>query len=113
MAVLAKYKSLLSAVAGSPALSHGLTFDLCYANHGSAGFDQDRHFVFLRHVPGETKLIAANFSDIRADMRLKIPPHAFEYLSIPETGELNSGTEVRVEAGPWDGSVTTFGIPSK
>lgn len=112
-AVLAKYKSLLSAVAGSPALSHGLTFDLCYANHGSTGFDPDRHFVFLRHVPGETKLIAANFSDIRADMRLKIPPQAFEYLSIPETGELNSGTEVRVEAGPWDGSVTTFGIPSK
>lgn len=98
--------SLLASLAASKALSHGKTFDLCYANYGNPGFDPDRHFAFLKYCPGELKLVAANFSGLDTEMAIRIPAHAFEYFSIPETPGLNSKTPVCIKTGAWDGAIS-------
>ena len=48
LSVLTHYRDAL-ALAGSAAVSEGLTFDLCYCQSFEDGFDPDRHFAFLRH----------------------------------------------------------------
>ena len=48
LSVLTHYRDAL-ALAGSTAVSEGLTFDLCYCQSFEDGFDPDRHFAFLRH----------------------------------------------------------------
>lgn len=105
-AVYEKYVSLLASLAASKALSHGKTFDLCYANYGNPGFDPDRHFAFLKYCPGELKLVAANFSGLDTEMAIRIPAHAFEYFSIPETPGLNSKIPVCIKTGAWDGAIS-------
>jgi len=81
------YIKLFSLLSSSPALSSGATFDLVYANMFHDHFHPYRHFAFLRHVmnpAGETLLVAVNFSEIPAGLRIHIPEHAFKYLNIPD-----------------------------
>lgn len=107
--VFGRYVSLLGSMASSAALSDGDTFDLCYANYGNPGFDPRRHFAFLKHAPGEMKLVVANFSDTDALLSVRIPRHAFEYLSVPQTPGLNSRVPVQIKAGAWDGAILDLG----
>ena len=79
--VLSRYRAALATAAGS-AVSEGLTFDLCYCQSASDGFDADRHFAFLRSSEGETLLFACNFSSLEARMTVRIPDHAVEYLRL-------------------------------
>lgn len=44
--------------ASVPAVASGKTFDLCYCNYDSPGFDPDRHFAFLRGDVSETWLLS-------------------------------------------------------
>jgi glycosidase len=81
------YIKLFSLLSSSPALTSGATYDLGYANMHNGCFNPDKHFAFLRHVKiptDETLLIAANFSDSPADLRIHIPKHAFAHLQIPD-----------------------------
>lgn len=80
-ALLARYETLLS-MAREPLFGEGLTYDLCYCNQNSQGFDPDRHFIFLRSYKGKTALVAANFSSEDACMEISIPEHASAYLGI-------------------------------
>lgn len=110
-AVLAKYRGLLTLARRSDAIRRGTTYDLCYCNLSSPGFDKERHFVFLRSsqttegCAGETLLVAANFSPVPARMSISIPDHAFEWMGIRRTGQLNPETPLEIEVDPFDGKV--------
>ena len=79
--VLSQYREAL-ALAGSPAVGEGLTYDLCYCQSYGEGFDADRHFAFLRHSGSQTILFVCNFSASEARMTVRIPRHAVEYLRL-------------------------------
>ena len=77
------YLRLMQICRDEAAVSRGAMFDLMYANYeGSANFDAHRHFAFLRHAEGETLLVAVNFSDAPAEVSVRIPAHAFDFLSL-------------------------------
>jgi glycosidase len=79
--ILRHYEDAL-ALASEPCVSEGETFDLCYCQAVSDGFDADRHFAFLRHVDGYTRLFVCNFTDLEARMTIRIPQHAVDYLQL-------------------------------
>ena len=81
LSVLSQYRTAL-ALAATPAVTEGLTYDLCYCQAPEDGFDADRHFAFLRHSTGETLLFVCNFSATDARMTVRIPDHAVEYLGL-------------------------------
>ena len=68
------------ALAGKPAFAEGRTFDLCYCQDPSR-FNPDRHFAWLRSDGKETYLVVSNFGDT-ADITVRIPPEALDYLGI-------------------------------
>ena len=76
--VLPAYGELLK-IAREPAFREGKTFDLCYCQDG--GFNPDRHFAWLRSDGSNTFLVAANFGP-EAEITLRIPPEALDYLGI-------------------------------
>ena len=85
--IYALYLRLFSLISSSFAIDNGATFDLGYANQNCTGFNTEKHFAFLRHAKTpvkETLLIVANFGDTPSNLRITIPPHAFEFLEIPD-----------------------------
>ena len=103
--VFRRYSQALRFAAEDQAISQGSTYDLCYCNFSSDGFDKDRHFVWLRDHEEETLLIAANFSRREAHMKLRIPDHAFEWLGMPTTDKLNPDTVLNVTVPAMDGVI--------
>ena len=87
------------------AIKKGTTYDLCYCNYISDGFNKDRHYAFLRDYEDHTVLVAANFSRTDAKMQLTIPPHAFEWMEIPVTETMYPGMSVEVDV-PAGGAAT-------
>ena len=78
-AVLKRYQELL-ALAKTPAFASGASFDLCYCQE-PGHFDPDRHFAWLRSDGTRTFLLVANFGE-QADITVRIPPEALDYLRI-------------------------------
>ncbi|MBP3535105.1 MAG: alpha-amylase, partial [Muribaculaceae bacterium] len=78
------YMDVLNIAKSEPAISEGKFFDLMYVNYESAGFNPHRQFAYLRSHEGETCLIAVNFGDTEADMRINLPRHAFDCLGLKE-----------------------------
>ena len=64
-----------------PAFREGKTFDLCYCQDDDH-FDKDRHYAWLRSDGKNTWLLVSNFSDWQAQITIRIPPEALEYLGI-------------------------------
>ena len=110
-ALLDKYRELLNFARSCDAVRRGTTYDLCYCNLSSDGFNKERHFVFLRSsqgkdsLGGETILVACNFSSSKARMSICIPAHAFDWMGIRKTQTLNPSTPITVEVEPYDGTV--------
>lgn len=77
------YKRVLTLCNSEKAVSEGSFFDLMYVNLNNRAFDPHRHFTFLRHHEDVTLLIAVNFSDCNADMKINIPRAAFEMMELP------------------------------
>lgn len=98
-----KFSSMTRFAASDEAVRKGMTYDLCYCNTNSDGFDIDRHFAFLRDHKDETLLFVANFSEREAAMKLRIPPHAFEWLELAPTPAVNPDTPIEVTVPPMDG----------
>lgn len=90
------------------AVTKGTTYDLCYCNMASDGFDKNRHFAFLRDFEEHTLLVAANFSNTDAKMKLVIPQHAFEWMEIPQTKEMHPGKIIDVTVPPMDAVVVVL-----
>lgn len=62
----------------------GLFYDLMYVNPMSVDFNNERQYAFLRKANDEMLLVVVNFDDQDCEVKVNIPDHAFDYLSIPE-----------------------------
>lgn len=71
-ALLERYRAMLS-LAKRPAFAEGGTWDLVYCNGDMPRFDPDRHFAFVRYTEQEAWLVACNFSDRPAALRIRLP----------------------------------------
>ena len=89
--------------ASDDAIGKGSTYDLCYCNASSDGFDRNRHYAFLRDFEDHTVLVAANFSKQEAVMKLTIPEHAFEWMGIPVSEQLYPGKIIEIKVPPMGG----------
>ena len=101
--VFRRYSRALRFAAEDPAVRKGTVYDLCYCNFSSDGFDKNRHFAWLRDHEDETLLFVANFSSREATMELMIPEHAFEWLGMPMSDDLNPQKHIRVTVPAMDG----------
>ena len=100
--VLKRYSEALRFASTSEVITKGDVYDLCYCNMSSDGFNQDRHFVFMRHYDGKTLLFACNFSKVPAQMAIHIPLDAFTLFHIPETDSFNSQEPIRISVPSTD-----------
>lgn len=93
------YMRVLNIARSEAAITSGSFFDLMYVNYESAGLNPHRHYTYLRNHGNETLLIAVNFDNREADMRINIPHHAFDHLGLREqecsATELLSGRKAR------------------
>ena len=106
--VFCRFAEATRFAASDPAVREGTTYDLCYCNSGSEGFDKNRHFVFLRDHLDHTLLIASNFSNKEASMEIMIPDHAFEWMGIPVTEDLYPGKKISISVAPMDAKIITL-----
>lgn len=106
--VFCKFARAVRLASSDEAICKGTTYDLCYCNMSSDGFDKNRHFAFLRDFEDHTLLVAANFSDKPSCMEITIPQHAFDWMEIPVTEELHPGKTIKIEVAPMDGKVITL-----
>ncbi len=79
-----KYRVILRLCNSEKAIARGRFFDLMYVNYDNSTFNPHRQYVFLRSCDDETLLIAVNFSSEACSLKINIPKHAFDVLSIPE-----------------------------
>lgn len=92
--VLDIFKEAL-AMARKPLIAKGLTYDLCYCNQGSTGFDPDRHFTFARALDGEGLIVVCNLSGEDADIVLKVPAEAVAYMGLNKTEAFEVNVSVK------------------
>lgn len=106
--VFVRFAKAIRFAASNEVILKGTTYDLCYCNYSSKGFDKNRHFAFLRDFKDHTVLVAANFSEQDTEMELKIPPHAFEWMEMPRTETFNPETPVQVKVPAHDAVLLTL-----
>lgn len=106
--VFVRFSQATRFAASDEAIRYGTTYDLCYCNSGSKGFDKNRHYIFLRDHEEHTLLVATNFSTHSAEMEISIPEHAFEWMGIPITEEFYPGKTIKITVPPMDGTVITL-----
>ena len=90
-AVLDLYKGILDIARNTS----GRTYDLCYLNEGSSGFDPDRHFAFLRGGEGRATLFVCDFSGKDSIVDVAITPEAFAYMGINKKETLVKSVSLR------------------
>ena len=73
------YKKILQIARRESAIASGVFFDLMYVNQ-----HLHRQYVFLRRAGSDLLLIAANFDGDEANISVKIPAHAFDYMQLKE-----------------------------
>ena len=100
--IFCRFAEATRTAASDEAVKQGTTYDLCYCNASSDGFDINRHYVFLRDHLDHTVLVAANFSSREANMKIVIPEHAFEWMGIPVNEDLYPGKEIEIKVAPMD-----------
>lgn len=106
--VFCRFAQAIRFASADPAITKGTTYDLCYCNMSSNGFDKNRHFVFLRDYEEHTLLIAVNFANTVANIKVVLPQHAFDWMGIPVSDDLYPGKEIEVSVQPMDGTVITL-----
>ena len=106
--IFCRFAQAVRLASSDEAICKGTTYDLCYCNMSSDGFDKNRHFAFLRDFEDHTLLVAANFSDRPSCMEITIPQHAFDWMEIPVTEVLHPGKTIKIEIAPMDGKVITL-----
>lgn len=94
-AVLERYRSILLHCS-EPVFSEGKTYDLCWCNGGR--INPDRHFVFLRYLHDEARLVFCNFSDSPAKAEIFLPDDLRAQL--PRCPE-----KATVRARAWDAAI--------
>lgn len=99
--ILDRYRELLK-LSSEPVFSEGGTYDLCYCNFSSNGFNKDRHFAFLRNYGTEAVLVVANFGLQPSRIEISIPAHAFDWMGIKESEALNSSKPISLDVPACD-----------
>ena len=79
------YRDILVLCNTSSAIQKGKFYDLMYVNPPSENFNPEKQFAFMRFEENELLLIAVNFDDREANIRIFIPEDAFSYFEIYET----------------------------
>ncbi len=100
-----RFSKAIRFAAEDEAIGKGTTYDLCYCNLSSDGFDKNRHYIFLRDYEEHTLLVAANFSRNGSAMKIVIPEHAFDWMGIPITETFHPGSIIEVKVPPMDGVI--------
>ncbi len=103
--VFCRFAEATRLASSDEAVIKGTTYDLCYCNFSSDGFDRNRHFAFLRDHEDHTILVVANFSNRDAVINISIPEHAFEWMGIPVTDDLYPGKVISVNVSPMDAKI--------
>ena len=106
--VFCRFAEVTRLAASDEAIRQGTTYDLCYCNMSSDGFDKHRHYAFLRDFEDHTLMVVANFSNREATMKLTLPEHAFEWMEIPVTEELHPGKIIEITVPAFDAKVITL-----
>ncbi len=101
-AVFLRFAEAVQFASSDEAIAKGTTYDLCYCNMGSEGFDHNRHYAFLRDFEEHTVLVAANFSAEDAVMKLVIPQHAFDWMELPVSEDFHPGSVIEVNVPAFD-----------
>jgi len=78
------YKKLLNITLNEKAISHGLMFDLVFANLDNSKFNTHEQFAFLRKYEDELILIVLNFHDTHLETEVCFPIEAFNYLNLKD-----------------------------
>lgn len=65
-------------------MSHGLFYDLMFANYENMGFDSTKQFAFLRGYKDDLVLVVANFDNKPVEIVVEIPEHAFQFFNYAE-----------------------------
>jgi len=90
------YQKVLNIARKDKAVSEGESFDLMYVNQ-----QYHRQYMFLRKSRTSLLLVIANFDDNAAEVDVRIPAHAFEYLGLREkkyaATDLLSGSTATLE----------------
>ena len=73
------YKKVLNIARKEKAVTEGVSYDLMYVNQ-----QYHRQYMFLRKSKSSQLLVVANFDDVPATVDVRIPAHAFEFLSLRE-----------------------------
>ncbi len=101
-AVFLRFAEAVQFASSDESIGKGSTYDLCYCNMGSEGFDYNRHYAFLRDFEDHTVLVAANFSGKDAVMKLMIPQHAFDWMELPVSEDFHPGSVIEVKVPAFD-----------
>ena len=79
------YKKVLRLRNEEETFNNGLFYDLMYVNYdGEQGLNPSRNFAFLRRSKESTILVVVNFDEYPSTIGVRIPEHAFEFLSLQE-----------------------------
>lgn len=106
--VFVRFAETIRLASSDDAIRKGTTYDLCYCNFSSDGFNKDKHYAFLRDYEEHTLLIAANFSKTDSTMKIIIPEHAFEWMEIPVNDKMYPGKVIEVCVKAMDAVVITL-----
>ena len=106
--VFCRFAEAMRFASSDEAVIKGTTYDLCYCNFSSDGFDRNRHFAFLRDHEDHTILVVANFSNRDSVINISIPEHAFDWMGIPVSDDLYPGKVISVNVGPMDAKIITL-----
>lgn len=82
-ALQAYYAQVLNIANTEAAITEGSFYDVMYVNYDNDQMDTNRLYAFLRKQGKELILVVANFSDESQKAAVKLPAHAFEWMSIP------------------------------
>jgi glycosidase len=78
------YQNLLQVCLKEKAITEGAMYDLEYANFDNQQFNTHEHFAYIRKYKNEILIVALNFNDRAADIKINIPSEAFTYLNWQE-----------------------------
>lgn len=106
--VFCRFAEAMRFASSDEAVIKGTTYDLCYCNFSSDGFDRNRHFAFLRDHEDHTILVVANFSNRDSVINISIPEHAFDWMGIPVSDDLYPGKVISVNVAPMDAKIITL-----
>ncbi len=76
------YADILHLCNDSPAIRTGAFYDLMYVNYDNPGINPHYHYAYMRGDGTETFLIVCNFGSSEAEVAVRIPRAAFDYLHI-------------------------------